>query len=153
MKKNLQKFVPFAAAALIEAELKWLWLQGVIKPISYSQYAAPLVIVKKKDGHIRICVDYSTGLNDALEPHQHPLATPKEIFAKLSQFHIFSVIDLTRFWFTSETYDLIRTRSAQDDSGTSGHSTTASVSRRCHLVRKIFAQIERFARPTRCSSL
>lgn len=87
--------VAFAAQEPIEAELKRLQLMGVITPIDYSDYAAPIVVVRKADGRIRICADYSTGLNDALEPHQYPLPTTEDIHSKLAHFKIFSKIDLS----------------------------------------------------------
>lgn len=87
--------VPFGAAEEIANELKSLQLLSIINPIEYSQYAAPLVAVKKRDSRTRICADYSTGLNDALEPNQYPLPTPEEIFAELSQYRVFSKIDLS----------------------------------------------------------
>lgn len=34
-------------------------------------------------------------MNDALEPNQYPLPTPEEIFSKLSQYRVFSKIDLS----------------------------------------------------------
>ena len=87
--------VPFAAADAVENELKRLQLLGVITPIDYSEFAAPIVVVKKSENRIRICADYSTGLNDALEPNKHPLPTPEAIHSKLSQFKVFSKIDLS----------------------------------------------------------
>jgi transposase InsO family protein len=87
--------VPFAAAQPIEMELRRKQCQGVFTPVSFAEFAAPIVVVKKKNGEPRICADYSTGLNEALEPNQHPLPTPEEIFSKLSQFRIFSSIDLS----------------------------------------------------------
>ncbi|PIO72876.1 reverse transcriptase [Teladorsagia circumcincta] len=38
--------------------------------------------------------DYSTGLNDALEQHQHPLPTPDDIFTELNGGRYFSQLDL-----------------------------------------------------------
>jgi transposase InsO family protein len=97
--------VPFAAAKPIEEELKRLQLMNVISPIDYSEYAAPIVVVKKKSGQIRICGDYSTGLNDSLEPNKYPLPTPEEIFAKMSQFKVFSKIDLSDAFLQVEVDD------------------------------------------------
>ncbi|XP_026741378.1 uncharacterized protein LOC113503545 isoform X1 [Trichoplusia ni] len=34
------------------------WLKDGIVQVSWSEYASPLVLVKKKDGTVRICVDY-----------------------------------------------------------------------------------------------
>ncbi|XP_054706561.1 uncharacterized protein K02A2.6-like [Uloborus diversus] len=63
---------------------------------------APIVVVKKSNGKLRICADYSTGLNDALEPNKHPLPVPDDIFANLAGNCIFSVIDLSEAYFQIE---------------------------------------------------
>lgn len=97
--------VPFAATAPIEAELKRLQLMNVISPIEYSDYAAPIVVVKKSDGRIRICADYSTGLNDSLEPNKYPLPTPEDINSKLAEFKYFSKIDLSDAFLQIELDD------------------------------------------------
>ena len=58
-----------------------------------SNWAAPIVVVAKKNGSIRICADFKTGLNDSLEMHRHPLPTPDELFARLNQGAWFTQID------------------------------------------------------------
>ena len=50
---------------------------------------------KKKSNQIRICTDFSTGLNDALQDYYYPLPSPEEIFCKLNGGKIFSKIDLS----------------------------------------------------------
>ena len=65
----------------MNAELERLVQQGVLKKVDYSNWAAPIVVVAKKNGSVRICADFKTGLNEALEMHRHPLPTPDEIFA------------------------------------------------------------------------
>jgi hypothetical protein len=65
--------VPYASVPAVEQELGCLLSLGVIKPIRHADWAAPVMVVKKPDGSARLCVDYSTGLNDALQLHQHPL--------------------------------------------------------------------------------
>ncbi|XP_011698848.1 PREDICTED: uncharacterized protein K02A2.6-like [Wasmannia auropunctata] len=64
------RLVPFAAAPVIAAEIERLRHLGVISPVDFSTSAAPIVAVKKSNGKTRICGDYSTGLNDILEPNQ-----------------------------------------------------------------------------------
>lgn len=91
--------VPHAARKIVEDELERLQRLGVITPVEYSPSAAPIVVVKKKNGKIRICADYSTGLNDRLEPNQHPLPTPDQIFSKLAGMKVFSSIDLSDAFF------------------------------------------------------
>ncbi|CAJ0596907.1 unnamed protein product [Cylicocyclus nassatus] len=70
--------VPYASAPELEAEIDRLVAEGVISPVEHSEWAAPVVAVKKKNGKIRLCADFSTGLNDALQLHQHPLPTAEE---------------------------------------------------------------------------
>ncbi|XP_058811146.1 uncharacterized protein K02A2.6-like [Topomyia yanbarensis] len=62
--------------------------------VDFLEWAAPIVIVRKAGGAIRICGDYSTGLN-SLQPHQYPLPLPEDIFAKLANCKVFSQTDLS----------------------------------------------------------
>ena len=46
-----------------------------------------------KEKKIRICADYSTGLNDCLKEINYPLRTAEEIFANLNFGRIFSKLE------------------------------------------------------------
>lgn len=85
--------VSYAALPLVEAELDRLLDMGVISPVSYSEWATPIVTTKKPNGSIRMCADFATGLNDALETYHYPLPTPDSIFATLNGGKYFSKID------------------------------------------------------------
>ena len=87
--------VPYASLPVVEQELDRLLGLGVIKPVKYAEWAAPVMIVKKPDGSTRLCVDYSTGLNNTLRLHHHPLPVPEDIFATLNGGQVFSQIDLS----------------------------------------------------------
>ncbi|CAH8546802.1 unnamed protein product [Schistosoma rodhaini] len=87
--------VPYAALTIVEQELERLQKSGIIEPVNFSDWAAPIVIVKKPNGSIRLCADYSTGLNDALEDHQYPLPLPEDLFAKLNGGKYFAKLDLS----------------------------------------------------------
>ena len=63
------------------------------------------MVVKKSDGLARLYVDYSTGLNDALQLHQHPLPVPEDIFATLNGGHVFSRIDFSDAYLQVELDD------------------------------------------------
>lgn len=91
--------IAYSAQNSVEAELQRLESLGVITPIEYSEWAAPIVVVKKPNGRIRICGDYSTGLNDSLEPHKYPLPVPNDILAKLASSKVFTNIDLSDAYF------------------------------------------------------
>ena len=61
--------VPFASLEQINEESDRLVKTGVLAKLQYSRWAAPTVYVKKKSKEIRICADFSTGLNAALKDH------------------------------------------------------------------------------------
>ena len=86
--------VPHAVEASIDQELSRLETQGIITPVNYSKWAAPIVVIKKPNGTIRLCADFSTGLNAALEEYQYPLPIPRDLFSKLNGGKVFAKIDL-----------------------------------------------------------
>ena len=61
----------------------------------FSEWAVPTVNVKKKSNQIRICADYSRGLNDALQGHHYPLPSPGKLFNELNGGKILSKIDIS----------------------------------------------------------
>ncbi|CAD6184352.1 unnamed protein product [Caenorhabditis auriculariae] len=87
--------VPYGSLAAVEGELNRLQQLGVIEPVTHSQWAAPVVCIKKASGKIRVCSDFSTGLNSALEDEEYPLPTSEEIFANLNGGSVFTQIDLS----------------------------------------------------------
>lgn len=85
--------VPYASLPAVDTEINRLEQMGVISSVDFSSWAAPIVVTKKSNGAVRICADFSTGLNAVLEPHQYPLPLPEDIFATLAGGRIFSKID------------------------------------------------------------
>ncbi|XP_017476105.1 PREDICTED: uncharacterized protein K02A2.6-like isoform X2 [Rhagoletis zephyria] len=88
-----KRSIAYAARDQVERELKRLEDEGIISPINFSKWSAPIVVVKKASGDVRICGDYSTGLNDQLEPHTFPLPLPDEIFVNFNGCSYFSIVD------------------------------------------------------------
>ena len=88
--------VPFAIRGSIERELDRLEASGILEKISYSDWAAPIVAVPKKDGTIRICGDYKVTVNQALEVDQYPLPNPEDLFATLAGGKKFTKLDLSQ---------------------------------------------------------
>lgn len=97
--------VAFAAIPQIDKEIDRLLELGIIQAVEYSQWAAPIVAVRKTNRSLRICADFSTGLNDALEPYPYPLPTPEEIFSRLSNCKVFSLIDLSDAFFQVQVHE------------------------------------------------
>ena len=86
--------VPYALRSKVEAELDRLQKQGVIEPVSFSDWAAPIVPVVKRDGSIRICGDYKLTVNQVAKTDAYPLPRIEDIFASLSKGKLFSKLDL-----------------------------------------------------------
>ncbi|EPB74304.1 hypothetical protein ANCCEY_06606 [Ancylostoma ceylanicum] len=77
----------------------------VIAPVTHSEWAAPIVCVRKSNGKLRVCADFSTGLNRALESFDYPLPVPEDIFATLNGGAVFSQIDLSDAYLQIELSD------------------------------------------------
>ena len=70
---------------------------GLIRKSS-SPYASPVVIVKKKDGSNRICVDYRK-LNKVTISDPEPTKISEDLFQQLGKSSFFSKIDLSKgYW-------------------------------------------------------
>ena len=66
--------------------------KGFIRP-SVSPFGAPVIFVKKKDGSLRMCVDYR-GLNKVTRENGYPLPRIDDLFDQLQGACVFSKIDL-----------------------------------------------------------
>lgn len=76
--------VPYSTLPTVDEELNRPQQQGVITPVSYFAWAAPIVVIKKANGTIRICTGFSTDLNAALEQHHYPLPVSVDLFTMLN---------------------------------------------------------------------
>ena len=66
----------------------------MIEPVSFSDWAAPIVPVVKGDGTIRICGDYKLTVNAVAKTDSYPLPRIEDIFASLSNDKTFTKLDL-----------------------------------------------------------
>ncbi|CAI7863963.1 unnamed protein product [Closterium sp. NIES-54] len=76
----------------VQKQLEELLEKGFIR-VSSSPYAAPILFVKKKDGSMRMCVDYRA-LNKITIKNRYPLPRVEELFDQLGEATIFSKLDL-----------------------------------------------------------
>lgn len=103
-----KRAVSYAALPSVEKELQRLEDLQIISKVDFSAWAAPIVVTKKANGSIRICADFSTGLNNVLESHNYPLPIPEDIFATLAGGRIFSKIDLADAYLQIKVDDASR---------------------------------------------
>ena len=89
--------VPFMQQQEIDSQVKKMLEQGVISP-SDSPWASPVVLVQKKDGSKRFCVDYRK-LNEATVKDAYPLPRIDESLEALGGAQWFSTLDLASgYW-------------------------------------------------------
>ena len=87
--------LPFAYRQVVETDLARLVAENVIEPVNIAKWAAPIVVVPKPGGKVRICADFSTGVNQALDTGQYPLPKPNDLFVALNGGIVFSKIDFS----------------------------------------------------------
>lgn len=89
--------VPFAQHEIIEKELDKMLDADVIEP-SISPWASPVVLVTKKDGSTRFCVDFRR-LNHVTVKDSYPLPNIEDTFNAMSGARYFCALDLASgYW-------------------------------------------------------
>ena len=86
--------LPFALKPIIGAELDRLEKEQVLEKVTHSDWATPIVVVRKPGGRVRLCGDFKVTLNPALKTDVYPFPLPEELFQKLNGGHKFSKLDL-----------------------------------------------------------
>ncbi|XP_036342130.1 uncharacterized protein K02A2.6-like [Rhagoletis pomonella] len=87
--------LPFALHADVKAEIERLVKAEVLKPIRVSEWAAPIVVVRKPNGKFRICADFKVALNSQIQIDRYPIPRIEELFHKLQGGKYFTKIDLS----------------------------------------------------------
>ncbi|XP_041375943.1 uncharacterized protein LOC121388603 [Gigantopelta aegis] len=89
--------LPFAMRDVVDDEVRSMLQMDIIE-YSDSPYSSPIVIVKKKDGTNRFCIDFRR-LNKITIFDAEPMPNADEIFAKLNGCRYISKLDLSKgYW-------------------------------------------------------
>ena len=89
--------LPYTSKQIVEKEINAMLELGVIEK-SRSAYAAPVVLVQKKDGDVRFCVDYRN-LNKVTVFDAEPIPNMDSLFVELGSSRYFTKIDLAKgYW-------------------------------------------------------
>jgi len=76
----------------LKKQLQELLHKGLIQP-SVSPWGAPVLFVRKKDGSLRLCIDYRE-LNRVTVKNKYPLLHMDDLFDQLARAAVFSKVDL-----------------------------------------------------------
>ena len=96
-KKQALRRTPFAVRQEVARQLKEMQETGVIQP-STSPWASPIVLVRKKDGSLRFCIDYRH-LNSVTKVDTYPLPRIDDLLDQLGKAKYFSTLDLASgYW-------------------------------------------------------
>ena len=95
--KQGMRRMPFAVRSEVARQLGTMQQSGVIQP-SKSPWSSPVVMVRKRDGTHRFCVDYRK-LNAITKPDTFPLPRIDDLLDQLGQAKYFSLVDLAAgYW-------------------------------------------------------
>ena len=89
--------IPYARREIMKKELEEMETLGIVEK-SNSDFSSPVVLVKKRDGTTRFCVDFRK-LNAVTVYDAEPIPDQEELFSKLNRANYFSKLDLTKgYW-------------------------------------------------------
>ena len=88
----------------LKIQLQELLDKGFIRP-SVSPWGAPVLFMKKKDGTLRMCIDYQQ-INKVIMKNKYPLPRIEDLFDQLKGAGVFSKIDLRSVYYQLRVKDV-----------------------------------------------
>ena len=96
-RKQAARRIPYAARKEVAEQLERMQKTGVIRPSS-SPWSSPVVLVRKRDGTLRFCVDYRV-LNSVTKPDVFPLPRINDLLDQLGKSKCYTTLDLASgYW-------------------------------------------------------
>ncbi|MDD9818931.1 MAG: RNase H-like domain-containing protein, partial [Gammaproteobacteria bacterium] len=88
--------VPYSLRVKVEEELDRLVQEGILEPVQFSEWAAPIVPVIKPDKSVRICGDFKLTVNQASKLDRYPIPRIDDLFATLAGGESFTKLDMSQ---------------------------------------------------------
>ena len=108
--RQLPHKVPFALRSKISEMVQQMVEEGIVEESS-SPWASPVVIVKKKDGGLRFCVDYRR-LNAVMRKDVFPLPRIDDLLDQLAGKTVFTTLDAKRGYWQIKVNEESRAKTA-----------------------------------------
>lgn len=103
--------IPYALMPQVEVMLKEMVCKRILCPVKTSSWASPIVLVKKPNGALRLCIDPKRTLNPALREDHYPLPRVDDLLAGLGGHAYYSQLDLSgafqQLKLSKESQDLV----------------------------------------------
>ena len=109
-KRQPVRRTPFAVRGEIARQLREMQDNDVISP-SAGPWASPVVLVRKKDGTLRFCIDYRE-LNSVTKADTFPLPRIDDLLDQLNKAKYFSTLDLAAGYWQVRVHPQSREKTA-----------------------------------------
>ena len=71
--------------------------EGIITPVQFADWAAPIIpVVKQDDKSLRICGDFKLTVNQVSRLDRYPIPRIEDLFAKLAGGQSFTKLDMSQ---------------------------------------------------------
>ena len=88
--------VPYAMQEMMETELDRLLAKGIIEPVKFADWAAPIApVMKSGKEFVCICGDYKLTANVASKLEQYPIPRVEDLFTTVAGGKFFTKLDMS----------------------------------------------------------
>ena len=116
--KQRPRRLPYAYRDEADQQIQEMLANGIITP-SVSPWSSPIVLVRKKNGDLRFCVDYRK-LNQITVNDSHPLPFISDLLDSVKDAKYFSLLDLRSGYWQIPVVQKDRAKTASMERGPDG---------------------------------
>ena len=91
-----ERTLPYAIKDDVRKTIDKMVEDNILTPTTSSEWATPIVPVRKRDGTIRICGDFRNTVNKNISCDVYPLPSLEDMLQKLMPGKVFSKLDLSQ---------------------------------------------------------